>query len=495
MLKRSSGIILPMYSLASKYGIGTIGKKAYEFVDFLCEAGQTYWQLLPLGPTQAGDSPYSSPSTFAGNPFFVDLDLLIEDGLLERKEVEKINWGDNEEKVDYEAMNKCRLPLLKKAYEKNKTAGKYDVEAFNNSNMPWVENYAMFSALKKHFDMTPWTEWPEDIRMRKPDAMGKYRAELGDEIDFYIFVQCVFFSQWKKLKEYAEEKNIKFIGDIPIYVALDSADVWSEPWFFQLDEKNAPVDVSGVPPDAFTDKGQKWNNPLYNYEAMRNDGFGWWIRRIEGAQKLYDVVRIDHFRGFEKYWSIPYKDEDARNGKWCEGPGMSLVGVLTSWFYDLEFIAEDLGEYSLGLVQLLKASGLPGMRVLQFAFDAKDNSTYLPHNCPYNSCCYTGTHDNDTISGWSESLSKKDRDFAAEYMHKTDDESWEHAMIRTGMATASNLFMMQMQDILECDGICRTNIPGVAEGNWRWRMKHGKVSSSLAKKLLRITRTYRRTAI
>ena len=322
--------------------------------------------------------------------------------------------------------------------------------------------------------------------------MKYWSEQLHDEIEYHVFVQFLFFRQWEKLKDYAHKKGVKFIGDIPIYVALDSADVWSEPKFFQLDEKNVPKAVAGVPPDPFTADGQLWGNPLYNWDALEKDGFGWWIRRVEGAQKLYDVIRIDHFRGFESYWSVPYGETTAKNGTWRPGPGMKLVGVLTSWFHDLDFIAEDLGYVTDGVRRLVQDSGMPGMKILEFAFDAHGDSDYLPHCIPYNSVCYLGTHDNNTVLGWVKETGKRDRDFAARYMHITEDEGWCWGMIRTGMQTCADLFVMQMQDILELDGRARMNTPGVPLGNWRWRMLPDAATKELAKKLQLYTRTFRR---
>ena len=491
-MHRASGVLMPMSSLPSPYGIGTMGKSAYQFVDFLKAAGQKYWQLLPLVPTSAGDSPYSSFSTFAGNPYFIDLDLLVKDKLVKKKDLEGIDWGDDPERVDYGKLFDQRSRVLRLAYARGREAFDEALEAFVTEN-PWVETYALYMALKQRYDMLPWTQWPdEDIRLHKAAAVARCREELKDEIDFHIFVQYLFFDQWASLRTYAHQKGVSFIGDIPIYVALDSADVWSEPQFFQLDEDNVPKEVAGVPPDAFTEDGQLWGNPLYDWDAMEKDGFGWWIRRIDGASKLYDVIRIDHFRGFESYWAVPYGETTAKNGVWKPGPGMKLVGVLTAWFNDLDFIAEDLGYVTPGVRKLLSDSGLPGMKVMQFSFDAHGDSDYLPHNCAANSVCYIGTHDNDTVMGWLKSTRAADRRFAARYMHITEDEGWCWGMIRAGMASASNLFVVQMQDLLELPASARINIPGKPEGNWRWRMLPGKADKELAKKLRLYTETFRR---
>ena len=492
MLDRSSGILMPLSSLPSPYGIGTMGKAAFQFVDFLASAGQKSWQLLPLGPTSFGDSPYQSFSSFAGNPYFVDLDLLIKDKLLKASEVKNRDWGDREDRVDYGKIYENRFAVLRLAYERGAERYEEEIAAFRQENGWWLENYALFMAIKASQGMKAWSEWPEELRLREDAALEKARKELRQDVEFYIFVQFLFYRQWEALRDYAHDKGIRFIGDIPIYVALDSADVWSEPHFFQLDEKNIPKEVAGVPPDAFTEDGQLWGNPLYDYDAMKKDGYGWWIRRIDGAKKLYDVIRIDHFRGFESYWAVPYGDETAKNGHWKPGPGMGLVGVLTSWFRDLSFIAEDLGYSTPEVRKLLADSGLPGMKILEFAFDAHGDSAYLPHNCEENSSCYIGTHDNETVQGWLKWADKPSLRFAERYMHITPDEGWNWGMIRSGMATPSRLFMVQMQDLLELGADARMNSPGTSVGNWQWRMLPGAADKTLAKKLKLYTTTYRR---
>ncbi len=493
MIERSSGVLMPMSSLPSPCGIGTMGKEAFRFVDFLVAAAQKYWQLLPLGPTGYGDSPYSSISSFAGNPYFIDLPLLVEEGMLLEEEVESVDWGRNPEEVDYGRLYENRSPLLRKAFERGRTPLRKEFEAFCGENRGWLENYTLYSALKKHFEMQSWPDWPdEEIRMHRPDAVKKYSELLKEEMEFQAFVQFLFFRQWRALKAYATEKGIQFIGDVPIYVAMDSADVWAEPQYFQLDAQCRPKMVAGVPPDAFTADGQLWGNPLYDWARMKADGYGWWIRRIEGATRLFDVLRIDHFRGMESYWAVPAGEATARNGKWLKGPGMGLVGVLTQWFHETEFIAEDLGYLTPDVRKLLKDSGLPGMKIMEFAFDAHGDSDYLPHCCGENSVCYLGTHDNNTVHGWLETITAGDRNFARRYMHITPGEGWCWGMIRSGMATMSRLFVVQMQDLLELDGSARMNTPGLDSGNWRWRMLPGAASEELAARLRKYTFTYRR---
>ena len=492
-MKRSSGILMPMSSLPSPYGIGTMGKSAFQFVDFLAAAGQKYWQLLPLGPTSYGDSPYQSFSTYAGSPYYIDLDLLVKDRLLKKSEIESVNWGEDPARTDYGRLFQERFRVLRLAYARGSARYADEAAAFRKENAAWLENFALYMAVKKHFGMASWTEWPDEaIRLHRPEAVAAYGEKLKDEVDFQVFLQFLFFRQWEALRDYAHGKGVQFIGDVPIYVALDSADVWSEPKFFQLGEDNLPTEVAGVPPDAFTDDGQLWGNPLYDWKAMKADGYGWWIRRIDGARKLFDVIRIDHFRGFESYWAVPYGDTTARRGKWKPGPGMDLVGVLKSWFSGLEFIAEDLGYTTPEVEKLLADSGFPGMKILEFGFDADGDAPYMPHNCCENSVCYVGTHDNETVRGWIKSNLPRHLRFAKRYMRITKEEGWCWGMIRTGMGTASRLFVAQMQDVLELGADSRMNSPGTLGSNWQWRMLPGAIDKELTKKLREYTHTYRR---
>lgn len=492
-MQRSSGVLLPISALPSPYGIGTLGKSAYEFVDFLSQAGQKYWQILPLGPTSYGDSPYSSFSTFAGNPYFIDLDLLIRDNLLTREEVEAESWGEDPAQVDYGLLYRTRFRLLRRAFDRCGDALWEELDAFRWENREWLEKYALFMAVKDHFGSVSWTQWPdENIRLGRPEALAAYAEGLKSQVDFYVFLQYLFFRQWDALRAYAHEQGISFIGDLPIYVAMDSADVWESPQFFQLDENRMPTEVAGVPPDAFTADGQLWGNPLYNWEALANDGYGWWVRRVEGAKKLYDMIRIDHFRGFESYWAVPYGHTTAKLGRWRPGPGMDLVSVFSARFPDLNFIAEDLGYITPQVRALLDGSGFPGMKILQFGFDVDGDSDYMPHHCGEKSVCYIGTHDNPTVLGWVDSLTPKERAFAQAYMHITPEEGWCWGMIRAGMGAGSELFVSQMQDLLELPAAARTNIPGTLGGNWVWRMLPGQDSPALAKKLREYTATFRR---
>ena len=485
---------MPISSLPSPYGIGTLGKAARDFIDFLAEAGQSWWQILPVSPTSYGDSPYQSPSAYAGNPYFIDLDLLAADGLLTREEIDSYSWGDDPARVDYGALYHNRFPLLEKAAERGWARERAAVESFITDNEGWLPDYALFMALKRRFSMAAWTEWPEDIRLRRPEAVERYRAELAGDIRLFTYIQFLFFRQWAALRAYAREKGVGIIGDLPIYVALDSADVWSSPENFRLDENNVPVEVSGVPPDYFSEEGQLWGNPLYNYEAMEKNGYNWWIRRLGGVEKLYDVVRIDHFRGFESYWAVPYGDKTAKNGKWVKGPGMSLIGVLTGWFHGLQLIAEDLGTLTDEVRQLLKDSGLPGMKVLEFAFDPESESDYLPHMYTSPHCvCYTGTHDNAPLAAWLEEAGPEEVKKAAAYLGLNEEEGLTWGILRGGMSSVAELFIAQLQDYLELGAEARMNAPGLVGGNWQWRLLPGQITPRLTKRIAEMTRLYGRS--
>ena len=496
VIARSSGILMPISALPSPYGIGTLGKQAREFVDFLADSRQSYWQMLPVGPTSYGDSPYQSPSTYAGNPYFIDLDLLCADGLLEQDEITALFWGNDPERVDYSALYQNRFNLLYKAFERGFERDREKVEAFCKENEFWLCDYAFYMAVKRRFGMSSWLDWDEDIRLRRPDAVERYRKELKTDINYFIYVQFLFFRQWDALRDYAHSKNVGIIGDMPIYVALDSVDVWSNPECFLLDEKGFPSDVSGVPPDNFTADGQLWGNPLYDYERMEKDGYKWWINRVKGAARLFDVIRIDHFRGFESFWAVPFGETTAINGRWIKGPGMKLVGELKKSFPDIKFIAEDLGYPSKEVVQLLSDSKFPGMKVLQFAFDTRDenNKNHLPHTYTENSVCYAGTHDNDTLLGWMDTANPEDIKRAVDYLGLNELEGRIRGVLRSGMATVSNLFVAQMQDWLELDTRARMNTPGSPEGNWQWRMKKDVLTPALSAEIARMTIRYNRTS-
>lgn len=493
-MERNSGILMAISSLPSRYGIGTMGKSAYEFADFLHASGQHYWQMLPLGPTSYGDSPYQSFSTYAGNPYFIDLELLVADGLLEEEECEACDWGDDPRNVDYGRIYQSRFAVLRKAYRRGWERDQEQVAAFQEQNRHWLPDYALFMACKNHFGMQAWTQWDGDIRLRKsPEVLDKYRRELADDVQFYTYLQYLFFLQWNALRDYIHSLGIQIIGDLPIYVAMDSADVWAEPQFFQLDDQLVPKAVSGVPPDYFSEDGQLWGNPLYAWDVMREDGFGWWIRRIDGAAKLFDVVRIDHFRGLESYWAVPYGDTTAKNGKWVKGPGMDLVDRLNGWFPKLSFIAEDLGYPTPGVAQLLKDSGWPGMKVLEFAFDSRDSSNYLPHTYDSHCICYTGTHDNSPLMLWKQEADKADLAYAKEYLGLHGEKDFHWGVIRGGMSSVAELFVAQMQDYLGLGAGHRMNTPGTQSGNWTWRLLPGDLDTALSKKIRRMTELYGRS--
>lgn len=494
-MERSAGIILPIYALPSPYGVGTLGQAARDFVDFLAAAGQTWWQMLPVSPTSFGDSPYQSPSTYAGNPYFVDLDLLVADGLLTRDEVGAVDWGADPGRVDYGLLFKERGTLLRAACMRGWKRDARALEAFAEDNAAWLGDYALFMAVKRHFGMRSWIEWPDEaIRLRKPEALARYRALLADEVRFNEYVQYLFFAQWEALHAYTREKGIRLIGDMPIYVALDSADVWANPRSFLLDERNMPVEVAGVPPDAFTADGQLWGNPLYDYGAMEGDGFGWWIARVAGAARLYDMIRIDHFRGFESYWAVPAGERTARIGRWVEGPGMRLVGALIDGFPQTSFIAEDLGYATPEVAALLADSGLPGMKVLEFAFDSRDGNAFLPHTFDPHCVCYVGTHDNAPLMAWRKEADPADVELARAYFGLNDEEGFIWGFIRGGMSSVAELFVAQMQDYLGLDERARTNTPGTVGNNWQWRLLPGQASPELAARIAAATKRYGRSA-
>ena len=486
---RESGILMHITSLPGPYGIGTLGAQAYAFVDFLKKAGQRKWQLLPLTPTGFGDSPYQSCSAFAGNPYLIDLPTLVEEGLLAQEELDSIHWSETEDRVNFGLIYENRQKVLKLAYSRFEET--QDFHRFCRENSSWLSDFSLFQALKDEHQGAPWYQWENDLKHRHPDAIWNARQKLKDTTRFHSFVQYLFDRQWRSLHSYAKENGVQIIGDVPIYVPLDSCDVWSAPELFQLDENLDPTAVAGCPPDAFSEDGQLWGKPLYRWDVHEQDGYGWWIRRIRSAAQRYDLVRIDHFRGFESYWSVPYGDETARNGKWIEGPGLHFMKALPK----VAMIAEDLGVITPPVKKLRDDAGLPGMKVLQFAFDPDHPSDYLPHNCTVNSVCYTGTHDNMTLKQWLSSLPERTRQYAARYMHLTEDEGYVWGVIRTAMSTPSRLCIFQMQDALELDGDARMNFPGTQTGlNWTWRAKEGFLTDALAEKIRSLTALYDRLA-
>ncbi len=487
-MTRSSGILMHISSLPSRYGIGTFGNAAYSFVDFLAKAGQKYWQVLPMGPTDYGNSPYQSSSVFAGNPFFIDLDFLVKDGLLEECDCE-LDWGSDPEKVDFDKLLAQRMNVLRKAFEGFIPGTRFEI--FCNKNKHWLDDYALYMAIKNE-QHCQWQEWPEELKLRKRSAMEAVKKEQQQEIIFQKFLQFKFWEQWSYLKRYANKKGIEIIGDVPIYTAGDSSDTWANGEQFQLNKEGYPSSVAGVPPDAFSETGQLWGNPLYDWKRMNRDGYKWWLQRMEHNAKLYDKVRIDHFRGLESYWAIPAGDKTAENGKWIKGPGLKLFRAMEKKMGELNVIAEDLGILTDEVHALREATGFPGMKILQFAFDPENESTYLPHNCVGNVVVYTGTHDNNTALGWFDSLSEKEREFVCRYLNigSREDISW--ALIRAAWGSSAQLAMCQMQELLDLPESARMNTPGTVVNNWQWRMKPGQLTDELAEKLKNLTKTYYR---
>lgn len=498
-MNRAGGVLLSITSLPSKYGIGCFSKSAYDFVDWLKGAGQTYWQILPLGPTSYGDSPYQSFSTFAGNPYFISLEALVEEGVLTKAECEAADFGDKPGSVDYEKMYQARYPLLRKAYERSKISENQDYQRFVADNGWWLGDYALFMAVKDRFDGAPWTEWAEDIRLRWPNAMDYYRRELYFDVEFQQYLQYTFYMQWMKLKNYANDRGIRLIGDIPIYVAMDSADTWAHPELFQLDENNVPLAVAGCPPDGFSAIGQLWGNPLYRWDYHWDTGYEWWISRLEYCFRLYDVVRIDHFRGFDEYYSIPYEATTAVGGHWEKGPGMALFARVEEALGRREVIAEDLGYVTDSVRELVRSSGFPGMKVLEFAFDSRDSgcaNDYLPHNYGENCVAYTGTHDNETIRGWFDSISTEEQEMAREYLcdSRTPKKELNWAFISLIMRSSARICIIPMQDYLGYGNECRMNKPSTVGINWKWRLTGEELTDELKKKLYDMARRYGRLA-
>lgn len=493
---RASGILMGISSVPSKYGIGCFSKEAYDFVDQLKKAGQQYWQILPLGPTGYGDSPYQSVSTFAGNPYFIDLETLIDKKLLTKEECESCDWGGSESYVDYEKMYLSRYKLLRKAYERADLKNDPDYAVFLKKEKDWLLDYCLFMAIKNAQNGKCWSDWPEELKDRHSKAVKEAEKELAEEVGFYSFQQYCFTTQWNKLKEYANEKGIQIIGDVPIYVALDSSDAWANPEMLQFDEDYNPKAVAGCPPDAFSAIGQLWGNPLYDWKKLKKDNYGWWVQRMSHSLKLYDVVRIDHFRGFDEYYAIPYGDETAENGEWEKGPGMELFRALHKEIKELRVIAEDLGFLTESVLEMLKESGFPGMKVLQFAFDGSEDSSYLPYKYDSNCVVYTGTHDNETTKGWLENLQGHDLKFVREYINcyeqPVNDCVW--ALIRMALSSVAELAIIPIQDYLCLGNEARMNVPSTLGDNWKWRLTKNQISETTLYHMREVTRIYGRLA-
>lgn len=512
--ERNAGILMPVSSLPSPYGIGTFGKDAYDFVTFVKECNHKYWQVLPLGPTTYGDSPYQSYSAFAGNPYFVDLDMLIEAGFLLKSEVISRDWGDgivpvnvseddavngrfgtyrdgnigDERYVSYEKIYNNRFDILRIAYnrfkaacaESKKTLAKglplyKHFDNFVKDNADWLEDYALFMALKSHFNNVSWGEWETDIKFRKPEAMSRYEEQLSDDIGYWKFIQFEFYLQWNALKQYANSNGIEIIGDIPIYMGYDSVDVWANQGEFQLDENLTPIKVAGVPPDAFSDAGQKWGNPLYDYDKMEANGFSWWRKRMAASAKLYDVIRIDHFIGIVKYYTIPADMPDARQGEYRQGPGQKLLDVINESIGDKKIIAEDLGVEVPEVAKILKENGYPGMKVLEFAFGGDRKNPHLPYNYTQNLVCYGGTHDNETLLGFFEDRGDWELGYAYDYLDTRDKGRMVDQVFRAAYSSVAVLTVFAVQDILKLGNWARMNLPSSMGNNWKWRMQKGQL--------------------
>ena len=496
MTKRSSGVLMHITSLPGQFGIGTFGKSAYDFVDFLEETKQTYWQILPLTTTSYGDSPYQSFSAVAGNLNLIDFSLLKEDRLLEESDYANVNFGDNPEKIDYALLFEARRPILEKAVANTSKNSEVlaEIEKFKTENSSWLADYAEYMAIKESFGYKSFIHWDEDIKKGEEVAREKYRTELQDSIRYYTVTQYFFFKQWLALKEYANSKGIKIIGDMPIYVSADSVEMWTMPELFKVDENNEPLYVAGCPADDFSPTGQLWGNPIYDWEKHKEQGFSWWIYRVQESFKIYDVLRIDHFKGFSDFWQIDKDAENAVNGTWQAGPGIELFQKIKEQLGDLPIVAENLGFIDAKAEKLLDDSGYPGMKILQFAFPGEDNLD-RPHHYTQNSVAYTGTHDNDVVNGWYEKLSESEKELVSEYLNRRDDETITEAMIRGIYSSVSDYAIVTMQDLLDKDATSRMNVPSTVGGNWEWRMLAEDLTEERKEFLRNITVRYSRERV
>ncbi len=493
-IERSSGILLHPSSLPGKHGIGSFGKEAYRFIDFLQKAGQKLWQILPLGPTGYGDSPYQCFSSIAGNPLLINLEDLVSQGYLSKKDLRgNVRLNDNE--VAYEYVIPYKFAKLEKAYRNFLAKASSDPDSglnkFCEENTHWLEDYALFMALKNHHDQKAWTEWEPDYKDRNPDAIDAFVAKHQWEIGFRKFIQYLFFTQWGQIKDYANSKGIKIIGDIPIYISSDSVETWTLPEIFLFDENKEPVQVAGVPPDYFSETGQLWGNPVYDWEYHLQTNFTWWKNRIKANLELFDIVRIDHFRGFSEYWAVPYGEKTAINGEWLPCPGDALFSSLKEEFGELPIIAEDLGVITDDVVALREKFGFPGMKILQFAFDSDEDNDYLPHTYDSNFVVYTGTHDNDTILSWYKLAGPENKKSVREYLgHKPENGAWD--FIRLAHSSVARMSVIPLQDLLGLGNKARMNMPGTTQGNWKWRFKKSDMTNSLARRIAKMTKVYGR---
>ncbi len=499
-LQRSSGVLMPIFSLPGGYGIGSLGEPSYEFLQFLHSAGQRVWQILPVGPTGSANSPYQSPSAFAGSADLIDLDLLVQNGLLAKKDCEALLYGERQDRIDYALVQKNHTLLLRKAFaafcQKRPVPGyethrSEDFNAFLCRAKDWLDDYALYMALKGKNGGKDWQQWPEAERTRDPEALKAARETLAEEIEYWRFVQYEFDRQWQLLKEKAASLNIKIMGDMPIYVSADSADAWAGPNLFETDAKGVPTRVAGCPPDFFSADGQHWGNPLYDWPYHQKTGYAWWIRRVRSALRTFDLVRIDHFRGFDTYWAIPASAKTARAGKWEKGPGLAIFEAMEQAIGPLPLVAEDLGEGSDSVRELLAASRFPGMKVLQFAFSGGEND-FLPHNHIHNCVVYPGTHDNTTLADWLKTAPAHERRFAQSYLPPAKGESQVRAIVRAALASAGKLAVVPLQDWLELGAEARINTPGTVGDNWAWRLTPGLCTQALAHEMRALSETYLR---
>ena len=494
LLERGAGILLPVTSLPSPYGIGTFGKAAYEFVDFLRAAGQKYWQVLPLGPTSYGDSPYQSFSAYAGNPYFIDLEILVEEGLLEKEYLDQFSWGGDETSVSYETIYQNRFQVLRTAFRSSAHQEAPDFRIFERENAYWLGDYCLYMACKEHFGNVSWLEWDEDIRFRRPEAGKKYEALLEEEIAFWAFCQYEFFEQWDRLRDYAAKQGIRIIGDIPIYAALDSADVWTHPKLFLLDEKLVPKFIAGVPPDAFSATGQLWGNPLYDWDAMEEEDFEWWRQRILASGRLYDALRIDHFIGITRYYAVPWGAKDSVNGIYRPGPGKKLTDVINEAAGSMRIIAEDLGIVTPEVRKLLNDNGYPGMKVIAFGFDGDPANEHLPHNYTTANCvAYGGTHDNETLAGLFCDKSDEVLSYLFDLIGIRERSEIVEGLFRQVYGSIAAVAIFQAQDVLKLDNSARMNFPSTLGGNWEWRLRKGQLGEKEAGWLRWLAHVYNRS--
>ncbi len=491
-MTRGAGILLSVTSLPSPYGIGTMGKDAFKFVDMLNDLRQKYWQVLPIGPTSFGDSPYQSFSAFAGNPYLIDLELLIEEGLLNQSEVDGYNWGNDKADIDYELIYNNRFKVLKSAFQRFDSKDEH-FEAFCIDNSDWLSDYSLYMAVKNEMNGKEWLAWEDGIRNREPEATSTYQKNLEKEITFWKFLQFKFYEQWEALKAYANGQGVKIIGDIPLYVALDSADVWADRSQFKLDKEGKPREVAGCPPDAFSDDGQKWGNPLYDWEKMETDGFNWWKRRMLANGRLFDIIRIDHFIGVARFYSIPAADLTARNGRWNKGPGKKLTDMIEKTLGENRIIAEDLGVAVPAVKKLLAKTKWPGMKILLFAFDGNPSNEHLPHNYQDgNLVAYAGTHDNETVVGYFRDKTEYELAFLYEYLNIQKKEEIPDAIIRSAYSSVADIVIMQMQDLLKLGNEARMNFPSTVGSNWKWRSMRDALDDGRRTWIRTMTLLYRR---